>query len=196
MPFAAGDVLELDQKAAGLYAYLAVPGGFQTQKWLGSGSTDLRNGMGTPMVKGSRLQALRTFPNISTESVARRLSSEPQTHIGECKAHFDLFRGPQFDAFSPEAAQLLIASQWIVSTRSDRTGYRLEGSKLAVPDSIPSEPVLPGSFQVPGSGQPIITMADGPTVGGYPKIAVLKASDLDRLAQCAPGTKLTFAWVD
>jgi biotin-dependent carboxylase-like uncharacterized protein len=195
MPMAKGQVLEFDQKASGLYAYLALPGGFQTERWLGSASMDLRNGMGMPIQTGSQFKGQLIQPNASIESVARRISSVVQAHIPKSHAHFKLYPGPQYDVFSAHTRQQFIQSEWTVSARSDRTGYRLEGPKLEIPASIASEPVLPGSFQIPGNGQPIITMPDGPTVGGYAKIAVLAAADLDRLAQCPPGTKLTFSWL-
>lgn len=196
MPLRAGEVLELDQKSAGLYAYLAVPGGFIADAWLGSASADPRNGMGRSLEKGDRLSARQREPNVSTQAVVRRITSEPLDHIPEGAAHFKLYPGAQYDAFDAKARKEFITQEWTVSPRSDRTGYRLDGADLVVPGSIPSEPVLPGSFQVPGSGRPIVTMHDGPTVGGYPKIAVLAADDLDRFAQCAPGTKLTFSWLD
>ena len=192
--FSAGQVLEFDQRAHGLYAYLAVPGGFTARQWLGSAAMDLRNGMGYALQSGSCLKAQLSQPTISTGSVARRISRDRQQHIPQSLAHFELYPGPQLDAFSLSARQQFITNEWTVSARSDRTGYRLEGPRLQIPASIASEPVLPGSFQIPGNGQAIITMADGPTVGGYAKIAVLAAPDLDRLAQCAPGTKLTFSW--
>ena len=59
-----------------------------------------------------------------------------------------------------------------------------------------ASPVLAGSFQIPGSGQPIVTMVDGPTVGGYAKLAILRQVDRNRLAQCAPGTVIYFKWAD
>ncbi len=192
----AGEVLSFEQKAAGMYAYLAVPGGFRAEEWLGSASTDLRNGMGRRLKKGDSLEAQQALPNAFAERIARRISSEAQSHIYVNQAHFKLCPGPQYDIFDAKVRRQFIESTWTVSMRSDRTGYRLEGERIEVPSSIASEPVLPGSFQVPGSGQPIITMADGPTVGGYAKIAVMKAGDLDSLAQCAPGTKLTFSWDD
>ncbi|WPJ96375.1 biotin-dependent carboxyltransferase family protein [Coraliomargarita algicola] len=195
MPFARGQVLEFDQKSAGLYAYLALPGGVEVERWLGSAAIDARNGMGIALQKGSHIAAQLTQPKISTQAVARRISSIKLDHIPAGKAHFSLYPGPQFDAFEPRVRQCFLEHEWTVSPRSDRTGYRLEGTKLDIPQSIASEPVLPGSFQIPGNGQPIITMADGPTVGGYPQLALLAAGDLDRLAQCAPGTKLTFSWL-
>jgi len=46
--------------------------------------------------------------------------------------------------------------------------------------------------QVPGGGQPIVIMADGPTTGGYPKIGVVATADLRLVAQARPGTRLRF----
>lgn len=191
--FAAGEILEMDVKSERLYAYLAVSGGVKSNQWLGSASSDLRNGMGLLLKKGSKIDSLAHEPNISMDGVARRLSTERSKVSPE--AHFELYPGPQFEAFSAEVEKSFIECEWIVSAQSDRTGYRLKGTKLKVPPMIASEPVLPGSFQIPGNGQPIVTMHDGPTVGGYAKLAILKANDLDRFAQCAPGTKITFSWI-
>ena len=81
----------------------------------------------------------------------------------------------------------------MVSSQCDRVGYRLQGPALeARPDQIISEPVLPGSIQVPAGGQPIVTMPDGPTIGGYPKLGLVDPADLPRLAQCRPGQRLRF----
>ena len=194
--FRAGDVLNFDQKAAGLYAYVAASGGFHAEKWLGSASTDLRNGMGRRLKKGDRLESMQALPSIDTQGVARRISSYAQNHIHVEDVHFLLYPGPQYETFDPQVRQQFIDHTWRVSTRSDRTGYRLEGEPLKVNTSIPSEPVLPGSIQVPSNGQPIITMRDGPTVGGYPQIGIMRADDLDSFAQCVPGTKITFSWTD
>ena len=191
--FTAGEVLEMDLKSHGLYSYLAVPGGMQSNQWLGSASSDLRNGMGLVLKKCSKVDSLAQEPNISIDRVARRLSAERSNVLPE--AHFELYPGPQFDGFSTEVQKSFIDSEWVVSVQSDRTGYRLEGTKLKVPPMIASQPVLPGSFQISGNGQPIVTMHDGPTVGGYAKLAILKAKDLDRFAQCAPGTQITFSWI-
>ena len=47
--------------------------------------------------------------------------------------------------------------------------------------------MVPGSIQVPPDGRPIVMMADGPTTGGYPKIATVVTADLPLLAQLVPG---------
>ncbi len=192
----AGDVLDFRGGTSGLWAYLAVPGGFVAERFFGSASVDLRNGLGQALVRGSLLHAAEPAPRISDDGVVtRQWIPEMQRHYAT-KLTVDLLPGPQFDLFTHSSREQLVASDWIVSPAIDRTGFRLEGPVLEVPESIPSEPVIPGSFQVPGNGQPIITMADGPTVGGYAKIAVLKDADLDWVAQCRPGTKLKFRWAD
>ncbi|MBT4757891.1 MAG: biotin-dependent carboxyltransferase [Opitutae bacterium] len=188
----AGTVLQFPMNRSGLWAYVAVPGGFDADRWFGSASVDSRNGLGRPLERGVQLSAVTSASSFKYERVGRRvLAAELQRDFSR-PMEFELLPGPQFDLFSSQARADLVSSEWTVSPRSDRTGFRLEGPALNVPDSIRSEPVLPGSVQIPGSGLPIVTMVDGPTVGGYAKIAILREADLDWLAQCRPGTKIGF----
>ena len=52
--------------------------------------------------------------------------------------------------------------------------------------------MVPGSIQVPPDGRPIVMTADGPTTGGYPKIATVASADLGLLARTAPGRIVRF----
>ncbi len=64
-------------------------------------------------------------------------------------------------------------------------GSRLEGAELErkrAGDML-SSGVIPGTIQVPPSGQPIILMGDAQTTGGYPRIGVVIRADLWKLAQ-------------
>ena len=84
-----------------------------------------------------------------------------------------------------------------ISPQSDRMGFRLHGPRLthAGAHEIVSDGVVPGSVQVPGSGQPIVLMADGQTTGGYPKIATVISADLPRLGRRRAGAPVQFAAV-
>ena len=84
-----------------------------------------------------------------------------------------------------------------MTTQSDRVGYRLSGepSQHNIGELL-SEPVLAGTIQVPTNGHPIVTMRDGPTIGGYPKLGVLEAEDISWLAQVQPGRKVRFQLID
>jgi allophanate hydrolase subunit 2 len=49
-----------------------------------------------------------------------------------------------------------------------------------------------GAIQIPPDGQPVVMLADHPTTGGYPVIAVVDDADLARLAQRPPGSTVRF----
>jgi allophanate hydrolase subunit 2 len=59
-----------------------------------------------------------------------------------------------------------------------------------------SSGVIPGTIQVPPSGQPIILMGDAQTTGGYPRIGVVIRADLWKLAQAPLGGMLRLVRVD
>jgi urea carboxylase len=102
-------------------------------------------------------------------------------------------RGTHADLFDDATWHTFTDSEYRVASASDRTGYRLEGPALRNPvGTLPSEAGCPGAIQVPGDGFPIALMADAPTVGGYPKIAVVSEADLPIIAQRAPGETIRF----
>ena len=59
-----------------------------------------------------------------------------------------------------------------------------------------SSGVIPGTIQVPPSGQPIILMGDAQTTGGYPRIGVVIRADLWKLAQAPLNGQLRLVEVD
>ncbi len=102
--------------------------------------------------------------------------------------------GPQDDYFSADQIAAFEEGPWMLSPRSDRMAYQLEGPKLrhAKGFNIVSDGIAHGGIQVPGSGQPVVLMADRQPTGGYPKIANVIGADLGRLAQLRPGATLRF----
>ena len=102
--------------------------------------------------------------------------------------------GPQAGLFDENAWSTLLGGPFVVSRASDRSGYRLDGPQMHHGGSVslPSEPACVGAIQVPDGGSPIVIMHDGPTVGGYPKMAVIRSAALSRFAQLAPGDPVRF----
>jgi allophanate hydrolase subunit 2 len=101
--------------------------------------------------------------------------------------------GPQWNSFREAERQKFFAQNWTVSSQSDRVGYRLTGDPLNTQrEQIISEPVRVGTIQIPENGQPIVTLRDGPTVGGYPKLGLVDAADLSWLVQCSAGQQVRF----
>ncbi|MDP4603506.1 MAG: biotin-dependent carboxyltransferase family protein [Solirubrobacteraceae bacterium] len=186
---AAGALLELATTRAGLRSYIAVRGGIEAEPMMGSKSSDLLSGLGPPPLKtGQSITAgepAGEVPAIGAAPIAPP-SEEPVLH---------LVAGPRADWFAANALELLAAASWEVSSDSNRSGVRLIGPELPrVRDhQLLSEGMAHGAVQVPASGQPIILLADHPTTGGYPVVAVVASADLDAAGQLRPGQSLRFA---
>lgn len=85
-----------------------------------------------------------------------------------------------------------LAGPWKVGGECDRMGIRLLGAAiqgLPAADRL-SEPVVPGTVQLPGAGLPIVLGVDGQTIGGYPRVGHVIDADLDMLGQCRPGDRI------
>jgi allophanate hydrolase subunit 2 len=106
-----------------------------------------------------------------------------------------LLPGPRADWFLPEALDLLLTTDWIVTPQADRVGIRLAGPPLTrrVAGELPPEPMVAGALQVPPDGRPILFLADHPVTGGYPVIGVLTDAHLPEAAQLRPGATFRFA---
>jgi allophanate hydrolase subunit 2 len=94
--------------------------------------------------------------------------------------------GPEFEQFTVASQKALSKTHWRITPQSNRMGSRLAGdTPLARRRQVDmlSSGVLPGTIQVPPSGQPIILMGDAQTTGGYPRIGVVIRADLWKLAQ-------------
>jgi allophanate hydrolase len=191
-----GDVFRIGALADSACAYLAVEGGLDVPLVLGSVSTYVRGAMGG--FEGRRLQKGDIVPLRLASVEERDESALP----GPLELGLDepvrVVLGPQRDYFTDEALQTFLTSAYTVSPQSDRMGFRLDGPKLAHAKGydIVSDGVMPGSIQVPGSGQPIILMADHQTTGGYPKIATVVSADLPLVARRRPGRTIRFAAIE
>jgi antagonist of KipI len=192
----AGDELSIDQILTGRFLYLACNGGIDVPLLLRSSSTYLPGRFGG--YQGRLVKSGDAVP-------LGEHKSQPPAEGFHCAA--DLMprydsgivhatRGTQEELFSESDWLTLSESEYTVSTASDRTGYKLEGRALRNPaGTLPSEAGCPGAIQVTGDGLPIALMADAPTIGGYPKIAVVSEADLPILAQRSPGETVRFVLI-
>lgn len=98
---------------------------------------------------------------------------------------------------SKKLKELLLETKFTVRPESNRMGLRL-ASKTTWPSDgkeLVSAPVVPGTLQLPGGGQPILLGVDAQTIGGYPRLGHVIATDLDRVGQLRPGETLRFSLV-
>jgi len=173
---------------------LAVEGGFALAPAMGSLSTYARGGFGG--FEGRALKAGDLVPLAEATATAGPERKSGQIDYGDGPIRVVL--GPQESWFEPAAIERFFAEPYTVTAEADRMGMRLEGAKLAHARgfNIVSDGIAPGHIQVPGTGQPIILLADRQTVGGYPKIGAVIGADLPRLGRMRPGETLRFARIE
>ena len=177
--------LPLGTPLGGARTYLAVSGGLVIDPMLGSRSTDTLSGLGpAPVRTGDRLPV--GVP--AGEPAAVEVPAPPVG--GPLRLH----PGPRGDWCDGDPVDLLARGTWRVGSDSDRVGLRLEGEPLprARTDELASEGVVLGAVQLPPSGRPVVFLADHPTTGGYPVVAVVEPADLWRCAQLRPGDPVRF----
>jgi antagonist of KipI len=168
----------------GLRAYLCVAGG-----WIGCPSVS------QPIQVGEKLEC---SPGASTPS--------PWREEGRGRG-----RWAQIDSWSNSTAPGVLRyladrnmskkkrshlenTPFIVRSESNRMGLRLESAQEwdSEKEEILSAPVVPGTIQLPGGGQPIVLGVDAQTIGGYPRLGYVISADLDQMAQIRPGDSIRF----
>ncbi|MBX4901168.1 biotin-dependent carboxyltransferase family protein [Rhizobium bangladeshense] len=199
----AGQVLELKQPPRLARAYIALGGGLDIPVVMGSRSTSLRGGFGgnagRPLAKGDRI-AVGEDAEIAMLPAAGLAVVEPVAALRDVfPASVDgvlpirALPAGEHELFAGDG-EAFWRQTWRISSRSDRTGYRLSGEPITPTASVEmrSHGVVPGVIQVPPGGEPIVQMSDANTAGGYPKIAGVIECDLWRLGQARIGARLQF----
>ncbi|MER5177696.1 biotin-dependent carboxyltransferase family protein [Streptomyces sp. NPDC002896] len=187
----AGAVLEVGTAVSGVRSYVAFAGGVAVEPVLGSRSTDLLSGLGpAPLADGTVLP----LGHVTAAHARAEVGPQPGPPR-ELVLRVTL--GPRHDWFTDAALRTLTTRAYRVSSASNRIGLRTEGPPLqrAVDGELPSEGMVLGAVQVPPDGRPVVFLADHPTTGGYPVIAVVREPDLAAAAQATPGTPVRFVAV-
>ncbi|SEC93275.1 biotin-dependent carboxylase uncharacterized domain-containing protein [Rhizobiales bacterium GAS191] len=178
-------------------AYVCLAGGVDVPVVLGSRSTQLRGAFG-----GLEGRALRPGDRLS----AGASSNAVRLGFGLCSPALSMpmlvdglpairvLPAAEYDAYKQAARDNFWREPWKITPRSDRYGFRLEGTPLipAAPIELRSHGIVPGVIQVPPDGQPIVQMRDAQPSGGYPKIATVIEADFWRLGQAPIGSRIRF----
>jgi len=184
-PVPAGSVLQFSGMQ-GWFGYLAVSGGILCERILGSASTYISGRIGNRLRKGALLEVGETTEKYF--SVRRDFLGFRATNI------LSILPALHTSGFSMQSRHKLAENDYTITLQSNRMGIRLEGAPIKQPKVRRSAPALPGTIQVPRSGDPLILGPEGPTTGGYPQIAVLPRTSWTKLAQTRPREKIRFEW--
>ncbi len=187
----AGDKIELGFTTAGTRAYLAVAGGFQMEKSFSSTATVTRESIGG--LSGQKLQQGDVLACQSHQAGALWALAEAEHPDYTQSVTLRVILGYQQHSFDRIQQRLFFSSEYTLTDRADRMGFRLQGQRVtSTLDGILSEGICHGAIQIPADGQPIVLLNDRQTIGGYPKIGSVIARDTAKLAQRVPGSKISF----
>ncbi len=168
-----------------LWHYIAVRGGIAVPVVLGSRSTDTLSGLGpAPLGDGRQL-------SIGDDPATPITTDHAPLRADATRARITV--GPRADWFEPDAIGILTGADWTV-TATNRIGARLAGPVIERVErsELPSEGLVRGAIQIPPDGNPVMMLADHPTTGGYPVLAVVHHDDVALVAQSGPGCRVRF----
>lgn len=181
-----GTVLKIGSSSKAVRGYMAVKGGYQIAKVLGSASF-------YPLIS----------PKLSIEKgIIINKNDLPKNTIEHSVFDFDfsnyetpkieVYKGPEFELLSNEIRKQLFKSEFKVNPQSNRMAVFLDSSFHFSAQEIITSPVQPGTIQLTPSGKMIVLMRDAQTTGGYARILQLSENSVNKLAQKPAGTSILF----
>jgi urea carboxylase len=201
----AGSLLKLGAiEGGGQRSYLAVQGGLDVPRYMGSRATFTLGRFG-----GHGGRALRTGDVLRLAQVPVDASSGqslPRDLIPRYDAIWDIhvLHGPHGapDFFTDEDIATFFETRWEVHYNSSRTGVRLIGPKPQWaradggeaglhPSNIHDNAYAPGAIDFTGD-MPVILGPDGPSLGGFVCPVTICLADLWKTGQLRPGDRVRF----
>lgn len=184
-----GDVLSFGKLKYGCRAYLCIQNGFDVPVHFGSCSTYEKAQLGLPVLKkGMKLH----FQDNSNLGLHQNSRIKPSSFLFE-ENTIDVFPGPEYNQMNEK----FLSETFEITQDSNRMGYRLKGAlSYRHSKSILTSIVIPGTIQLPPSGNPVVLMRDCQTTGGYPRILQVTEMGINVLAQKKPGDQVKFRLVD
>ena len=201
-------ILEIAFATVGARSYIAFSGGINTTPWLGSRSTFHKAGVGG--IDGKAIQDGQIIPLNKSKSVKGRKiknSSIPVMPTNK-KWLVEVVKGPNDDWVDEKGHKMFLNSDWKLQSKSDRTGYRLEGPEWSFTEKATNKSLEHGTFPsniidqgypvgaINLAGQtPIILVNDGPSMGGFIVPYTVPSASFWKLGQAKPGDSFNFVEV-
>jgi 5-oxoprolinase (ATP-hydrolysing) subunit C len=201
----ARQTLVIERPKRGARAYLCLAGGVNVEPVMGSRSTDLKGAFGgfegRGLRRGDELKVHAGSARTVRESGLGVVPSDLPRFWDELSAGVVTVRvvpAAEYQQFTEAAKGAFASTEFEITPEANRVGYRLSGASLPLtaPLELLSHGIVPGTVQVPPSGQPIIQLAEANTCGGYPKIATVIEADLWKLGQAPIGSRIRFVVTD
>ena len=198
-------VLELGgAEGAGARAYLAVAGGIDAPRYLGSRATFILGKFGGQSGRVLRAGDVVNLGKASADSdTIHELAPTAVPRYGQ-EWEIGVLYGPHGapDFFTAEDIEMLFSTAWKVHYNSDRTGVRLIGPKPRWarkdggeaglhPSNIHDNAYAVGTVDFTGD-MPVILGPDGPSLGGFVCPATIVEAELWKMGQLKAGDLVRF----
>ena len=198
-------ILEMTFATIGARSYIAFAGGINTTPWLGSRSTFHKAGVGG--IDGKAIQEGQIIPLNKSKSVAgRKINRKSIPEISTNKKwSIEVVKGPNDDWIDEKGHKIFLNSDWKLQSKSDRTGYRLDGPNWSFAEKATNKGLEHGTFPsniidqgypvgaINLAGQtPIILVNDGPSMGGFIVPYTVPSAAFWKLGQAKPGDSFNF----
>jgi len=183
-----GQLLEVRTAQSGVRSYVAFSGGLAVPRVLRSASADLLSGLGPARLADGDVLPL---------GVPGAAGGGPACALGElpvlAEDYVLLHPGPRADWLASPGLAGLEKGEWTVTSDSNRVALRLAGPPLGRRrGELASEGLVAGAIQALPDGHLVLFLADHPTTGGYPVVAVVDPACLAACAQARPGSTVRF----
>ena len=198
-------ILEMAFATVGARSYIAFSGGINTTPWLGSRSTFHKAGVGG--IDGKAIQDGQIIPLNKSKSITGKKikkSSIPAMSTNK-KWSVEVVKGPNDDWVDEKGHKMFLNSDWKLQSKSDRTGYRLDGPNWTFTEKATHKGLEHGTFPsniidqgypvgaINLAGQtPIILVNDGPSMGGFIVPYTVPSASFWKLGQAKPGDSFNF----
>ncbi len=196
-----GDILEFKKVIGnGNRTYLAIDGGFDTAKYLGSSSTFTLGEFGGHGGRALKAGDVLSF-NASKEQEFTKLYETPKlANEWEIGVVYGPHGSPDF--FTPNDIKEFFDASWEAHFNSSRTGVRLigpapkwsrsDGGEAGLhPSNIHDNAYAFGTIDFTGD-MPVILGPDGPSLGGFVCPATIISCELFKIGQLKAGDKIKF----
>jgi biotin-dependent carboxylase-like uncharacterized protein len=179
------DVLSFGVLKSGLRSYIAILGGFKTEKVFGSRS------MFKNLTKAVKL-AKNDVLNFNEDIIFK--TSKINLHkISNIDNEIKAYKGPEFDMLDSNQKDFVLSNKFMISNNYNRMAIQLSDLLFNNLDPIITSIVMPGTVQLTPAGKMIILMKDCQTTGGYPRILQVDEKSINSLAQLKKDSHLRFS---
>ena len=179
------DILSFGVLKSGLRSYIAVLGGFKSEKVFGSRSMFKNLTRAVKLAKNDVLNFNKDIIFKSSKINLNKTSNIDNKIV--------VFKGPEYDILNSSQKDFISSKKFRISNNYNRMAIQLTDLLSNTLEPIITSMVMPGTVQLTPAGNLIILMKDCQTTGGYPRILQVEEKSINSLAQLKKDSELWFS---